>query len=285
MAKNNLNIGFIGAGNMAEAMVGALIQSETVDASRITVCDISRERLDLFQNRFGVQTVSDSVSLFQLSDIVVLSVKPQVMMTVLKEIEPCRFLPDTKKRCVISIAAGVRLEKLESVFYNQVAEEMRNKLALIRVMPNTPCLAFSGMSVMSANPYATSEDIEITRAMLASMGSVMELPEADLDAVTAMSGSGPAYVFYFLEAMIEAGKRLHLDENTATVLACETFKGALALMDMTGESPETLRRKVTSPGGTTEAAIRALDQADVQEVFIDAIRAAKERSVALSGSA
>ena len=285
MAKNKLNVGFIGAGNMAEAMVGAFIQSETVDATRITVCDISTERLDFFQNKFGVKIVSDNVALVQSSDIVVLSVKPQVMMTVLKEIAPCMLLPDTKKRCVISIAAGVRLEALESVFYNQVSEEMRSQLALIRVMPNTPCLALSGMSVMSANPYATPEDIEITRVMLASMGSVMELPETDLDAVTAMSGSGPAYVFYFLEAMIEAGKQLGLGENTATVLACETFKGALALMDMAGESPETLRRKVTSPGGTTEAAIRVLDQAAVQEVFINAIRAAKERSVELSGNA
>ncbi|MBU0994656.1 MAG: pyrroline-5-carboxylate reductase [Proteobacteria bacterium] len=282
MAGLDQRIGIIGAGNMAEAIVGALIESETVSASHIWVSDISRERLDMFQERFGIKTVSDNDKLFFECDIVILAVKPQIMKDVLsglsEKIDP--EMPDRK--LVISIAAGVRLKKIELFLYGRLTGKSQKNMPVIRVMPNTPCLVLCGMSVMSANSNATAGDIDITRSILASMGKVIALDEKELDAVTAMSGSGPAYVFYFIESMIEAGLKLGFDQETASLLTIETFKGALSLLQSVNDSPEELRRKVTSPGGTTAAALNILEKNDVKKVFINAIRAARDRSIELS---
>jgi len=155
-------------------------------------------------------------------------------------------------------------------------------MPIIRVMPNTPALVLEGVSGMSANRHASAEDVETARRILSAMGSVVLFDEADLDAVTAVSGSGPAYVFYLAEAMINAGVQLGLSMENARELAVGTLKGAAALMEQRGEPPEDLRRKVTSPGGTTEAAIKVLDTDDTQAVIVKAIEAAAERSRELS---
>jgi pyrroline-5-carboxylate reductase len=160
---------------------------------------------------------------------------------------------------------------------------MRTRMPLIRVMPNTPALVLAGMSGMSPNRHATAEDIEITRRILEAMGQVRELPEADLDGVTALSGSGPAYVFYFIESMIKAGESLGFDLATASALTLATFEGALKLLAESGEAPAELRRKVTSPGGTTEAALRVLEDQQVDRHIVDAVTAAARRSKELRG--
>jgi pyrroline-5-carboxylate reductase len=276
-------IGLIGAGNMAEAITGALIQSGSVDRSLISVTDVSEERGRMFEKRFGIKSGRDNQALFQESDIVILSVKPQILPAVLSGIASSMGPDMVERKCVISIAAGFPIRKLESFLYSPLNEEARKQLPIIRVMPNTPCLVLRGMSVMSGNSNAIPEDIAVTRSILGAMGNVLEMDESFLDVVTAMSGSGPAYVFYMIEAMINAGRTLGLDSEKAILLTLETFKGALALLDQVKESPEDLRRKVTSPGGTTEAAIRCLETNNVKSIFADAIRAARDRSVELSG--
>lgn len=276
-------IGLIGAGNMSEAITGALIQSGIMDPSMISVTDISSERRHLFQKRFGVNTGTDNHALFRDCDIVILAVKPQIMPEVLAALSEEMGTEIPVRKIVVSIAAAVTLKKIETVLYHSLTVESQKKLPIIRVMPNTPCLVLSGMSVMSPNANVTLEDIAFTRSILEAMGTVMELDEAALDAVTAMSGSGPAYVFYMIEAMIEAGNAIGLDPEKASLLTLETFKGALTLLESVKESPESLRRKVTSPGGTTEAALKILEKNNLKKIFADAIRSARDRSVELSG--
>jgi pyrroline-5-carboxylate reductase len=204
------------------------------------------------------------------------------MQSVLAEITNSAQYAIDQHKLVISIAAGIPIEKIEEHLYAPLTEAATQKLPIIRVMPNTPALVLTGMSGMSGNRFAQPADINITQTLLEAMGKVIIFDEKDLDAVTALSGSGPAYLFYLAEAMIEAGIRLDLDPNNAVVLALQTLKGAVQLMEEKLETPESLRRKVTSPGGTTEAAITLLEQNNVKETFISAISAAAKRSKELS---
>jgi pyrroline-5-carboxylate reductase len=161
-------------------------------------------------------------------------------------------------------------------------EAARKRLAIIRVMPNTPALVLEGMSGMTPNPNAGEQEIAITRKILEAMGRVVEFKEQDMDAVTALSGSGPAYVFYLIESMVAAGIHVGLNPEDAEVLSLQTMKGALKLMLEGNESPEQLRRKVTSPGGTTEAAFHVFEKHRVKQHIVDAIAAATRRSKELS---
>jgi pyrroline-5-carboxylate reductase len=183
---------------------------------------------------------------------------------------------------VISLAAGITLHKIESVLYAPLSEQDIQRLAIIRVMPNTPALVLEGMSGMSPNENADPEDIHLAKRMLNAMGSVLEFEERQLDAVTALSGSGPAYVFFLVESMVEAGVKVGLSPDEASFLTLKTLRGSLMLMEKTGETPEALRRKVTSPGGTTEAAFKVLTSRKVKETLIEAITAATQRAEALS---
>ncbi|MBA3037547.1 MAG: pyrroline-5-carboxylate reductase, partial [Desulfobacterium sp.] len=182
----------------------------------------------------------------------------------------------------ISIAAGITLEKLESILYSPLNNENIINLPIIRVMPNTPALVLAGMSGMAPNRYATSDDINTVRTILEAMGKVIEFKEDALDAVTALSGSGPAYVFYLVESMIQGGINLGLDPYDATILTIATLKGSVALLEEIDESPELLRKRVTSPGGTTEEAFKVLEKKKVKEIIAEAIAAAARRSGELS---
>lgn len=282
MSLLNKKTGFIGAGNMGEAFVGAIIKSNLLSPSMIYVSDINEERLDIFRSNYGISAINDNIKLFSKCDILILAVKPQQIDNVLAEITKQKdyMIPDRK--LIISIAAGISLQKIEDLLYTPLDEKSRTKLPIIRVMPNTPALVLSGMSGMSANRYASVEDVNIVRTLLEAMGKVLEFDENDLDAVTALSGSGPAYVFYLIESMIEGGINAGLDPNDAYTLTIATLKGSLALMEELNESPETLRKKVTSPGGTTEAAFKILENNGVKQNIIDAIAAAALRSKELS---
>jgi pyrroline-5-carboxylate reductase len=275
------SVGLIGGGNMGEAIMGAMIRSGLCRASQMVVSDISPERLDTLKKTYGVNVTKDNQSLFVQCDIVIVAVKPQVIEDVLGSLFTSSFHPEGHK-LLISIAAGIPLQKLEQIIYRHIPADARSHLPIIRVMPNTPALVLEGMSGMSLNEYALVDDKRAAEKILGSMGSVHEFEEAELDAVTALSGSGPAYVFYLAEAMIEAGLRLELTPEASTLLTLKTMKGALKLMEESDASPETLRQKVMSPGGTTEAAIKIMELNDVKRHIIEAIHAAAERSRTLS---
>lgn len=280
MSEINKKIGFIGAGNMGQAFVGAIIKSNILSPSMIYVSDINKDRLNVLRSSYGISVLSDNVKLFSICDIIVLAVKPQHIEQVLSQITGQK---NYKKKLVVSIAAGIPLRKIEDILYTPLDEKSRIKLPVIRVMPNTPALVLAGMAGMSANRHASEDDVKIVRSILKATGKVIEFNEEDLDAVTALSGSGPAYIFYFIESMIEGGICVGLEPNDAATLTIATLKGAVKLMEELNESPELLRRKVTSPGGATEAAFKVLDKNQVKQSIIEAIAAAANRSKELSG--
>ncbi len=283
MGAMDLKTGFIGGGNMAEAFTGALISSDIYNSSQIYISDVSADRLDVMAKTYGVSAVNDNFDVFMKCDIVILAVKPQVMDDVLSEIARHPDYSINSRKLIISIAAGITIQTIEDILYRPLAGSTHENLPIVRVMPNTPALVLSGMSGMSPNQYADKEDLGKTRTILEGIGKVAEFKEEELDAVTALSGSGPAYVFYLAESMIDAGIKIGLNPEEACLLSMETLKGAVKLMDKSDETPEELRRRVTSPGGTTEAAFKVLDGSRVKGNIIDAITAAAARSKELSG--
>lgn len=283
MNAQDRKIGFIGAGNMAEAMIGALISTGKAAARNICISDISRQRTTALAETYGVIPAADNAGIVAACDIVVLAVKPQVMDEMLGALEKAgAFESPTGRRLFISIAAGIPISGIERFIYAGRPDDDKNRMPIVRVMPNTPALIGAGMSGMCANAFAAPSDIETAKSLLSAMGRVIVFAEEKMNAVTAVSGSGPAYGFYVLEAMIEAGRNLGLERSEASVLAQTALSGALALVDHQKAAPETLRARVTSPGGTTEAATRVLEEKDVKGAFVDAIAAAAERARQLS---
>jgi len=282
VSKINKKIGFIGSGNMGEAFVGALIQTGIFSSSMIYASDISEKRLDILNKTYGISVMKDNFKLFSECEIVILAVKPQHIYQVLSQISEREDYQIPNRKIVISIAAGIPLRKIEDLLYNSLDNESRERLPIIRVMPNTPALVLAGISGMSPNKYAKAEDVKTIKIILEAIGKVIEFKEEDLDAVTALSGSGPAYVFYIAEAMIDGGVKVGLEPDKAAMLTVATIQGALKLMEESSESLEILRQKVTSPGGTTEAAFKVLEKNRVRQNLIEAIAAAARRSKELS---
>lgn len=282
MSKLNKKIGIWGAGNMGEAFIGALIRSNLSDPSQITVSDILEERLNALKKTYGISVTKDNFKLFTECDVVILAVKPQQTAELLSQISRHKEYGISGRKLFISIAAGIPIRKIEEHLYASLDEPSKENLPIARVMPNTPALVLAGISGMSTNRYASAEDIQITKTILGAIGYVLQFKEEDLDAVTALSGSGPAYVFYLIESMIAGGISNGLTPEDAALLTVKTLAGAVKLLEERKESPETLRRKVTSPGGTTEAALKVLEEKKVKETFIKAITSATLRSKELS---
>lgn len=282
MAKLNRKTGFIGAGNMAEAFIGAVTRVGIIPSSMVYASDVNTERLNMLRKTYGISVTDDNYKIFSMCDIVVLAVKPQQMSDVLSQITSRDEYDIDRRKIVISIAAGISLGKLESFLYAPLGKEKSGNLPIIRVMPNTPALVLAGMSGMTPNRNAVPGDINTARTILEAMGKVIEFKEDALDAVTALSGSGPAYVFYLIESMIQGGIDMGLDPYDASILTVTTLKGSVALIEEIGESPELLRRRVTSPGGTTEEAFKVLEKKRVKETIIEAMTAAARRSKELS---
>lgn len=280
MSEINSKIGFIGAGNMGEAFIGALIRSGLSAPAAIYVSDVLPERLAALKQAYGVSVMTDNAELFAACDVIVLAVKPQQMPPVLTELAR-RGVP-TVRKLIISIAAGIPIGKFEAALYAPLSENEQAQLPIVRVMPNTPALVRAGISGMSPNRHATPDDVRLTRSILSALGQVVEFKEKDLDAVTALSGSGPAYVFYLIEAMIAGGIANGLSPDDAGILTLATVKGAVKLIQERREPAAELRRKVTSPGGTTEAALNWLEQHQVKDNIVAAIGAATRRSQELS---
>jgi len=278
MKKITSKIGFIGAGNMGEALVGALIKSNITEPKCIYASDASEKKLKNMSKEYGIHIRNDNFKLFLECDIIILAVKPQQMSQVLSEISGNVDDKLPRKKLIISIAAGVSIRRLENLLYKRLNEKNQKKLPIVRVMPNTPALVLAGVSGMSANKFTSRNDINVSKTILESAGEVIEFDEKDLDAVTAVSGSGPAYVFYFIESMITGGTKAGLSLKNSEKLTLETVKGAVKLLEESNDSAETLRKKVASPGGTTEAALRVLEKTSVKASIVKAIAAAKKRS-------
>lgn len=277
------NIGFIGAGNMGEAIIAGLLAAGMCAPEKIFFFDVNRDRSQALSLRYGVVPLASGAAIVDTADIIVFAVKPQIIKPVLAAMAEQRLFADTTgRKLILSIAAGIRISMFEEYVYQDIDAAKQARLPILRSMPNTPALVRSGMTGLCANCHATAEDITVIRQLLSAIGQIIDCSENEMDAVTAVSGSGPAYCFYLAEAMIAAGTELGFSPAVATELTVNTFKGAVALLEQRGESPETLRGKVTSPGGTTEAAIRVLDDHFVKQAFVSAILAAARRSKELS---
>lgn len=278
MATLKKKVGFIGGGNMAEAMIGGLLASGVCSAAQVYACDVSKERLEYLKTAFGIHTTEDNCAVVEACDILVLAVKPQVMGSVLAAIDTgCGASKKLSEKLIISIAAGISIAAIEGLLASA------SNLAVVRAMPNTPALVGCGMCGMCANRHAGKTHKADARAILEATGKVLEFEkESFLDAVTAVSGSGPAYVFYFVESMIRAGETLGLASEDALAMTLQTLKGAVKLMEERGETPQALRQKVTSPGGTTEAAFRVMRENGFYETVVAAIEAACRRAEELS---
>lgn len=273
MIQLDKRICFIGAGNMAEAIINGLLKSKVSKPENLFASDVNAQRLGYIAKQYGINTDKNNIVTFQCSDIIFLAVKPQHINAALKEITNDLNPENTKRKIIVSIAAGIPIKQIEKYFYAN-----KDMFPIIRVMPNTPALVLSGMAGMAGNRYAKKEDLKITRTVLEAIGKVIQFEETDLDAVTALSGSGPAYVFYFAESLITAGKSLGLSEADSLSLTIETIKGSVKLIEESTESVESLRKKVTSPGGTTEAAFKVLKDCSAKEIIVKAIHAAAKRS-------
>lgn len=261
-----MTIAIIGAGVMGEALLSGLLRSGR-DPESILVGERRPDRAAELTARYPVQVVSNRDA--AAADTVLLMVKPQDMAAVLGEISSA-LRPG---QLLISVAAGITTGFIES--------HVPDGVSVVRVMPNTPALVDQGMSALAAGSHCTDQQLTHACDLLASTGSVVQVPEYQLDAVTAVSGSGPAYIFYVVEAMIEAGVHLGLPRTTATELVIQTVVGSATMLRETGEHPTVLREQVTSPAGTTAAALRELDDHKVRAAFIAAMGAARDRSAEL----
>ncbi|MDY7025707.1 MAG: pyrroline-5-carboxylate reductase [Pseudomonadota bacterium] len=268
---DNTRIAFIGAGNMASALIQGLL-SKGLKAARLQVSDKDQQRLSYFEEQLHIKTSTDNLQICEQADVIVLAVKPQTLPAVLSEIAPTL---KGKQPLVISIAAGTTS--------SAIAEILGESAAIVRAMPNTPAMVQTGATGLYANAHVNDAQKQIADALLSAVGLVTWVQdEALINAITAVSGSGPAYFFYLMEAMINAGLALGLDATTARDLTLQTALGAAQLAITSDESPSTLREKVTSPGGTTAAALQALNDQGVSEAVIKALTAARDRSQELS---
>ncbi len=257
-------IGFLGAGNMAEALARGLL-SGGVAPSGLIASDLAEARRAYFVRELGVETTNDNRAVVAKSDVVVFAVKPQNMAAVLAIIAP----PPAGK-LFISICAGVSTGFIE--------RQLSSSPRVVRAMPNTPMLVGEGAAAIARGAFATDDDLATTREIFETAAKVIVVQESMMDAVTAVSGSGPAYFFYLAEAMVEAGVKLGLPREAALALARQTALGAGKLLAVSEDTPELLRRKVTSPGGTTFAAISRMEDANLKAAIVAALEAAAAKS-------
>ena len=283
MPGHSEKIGFIGAGNMAEAIIGATISAGIAPAGNIYISDIDPERTNKLEALHQITILPANTAIVNECDTIFFAVKPQQVKSVLQGLAADgAFEIISGKKRVVSIAAGTRMATYENIIYEKLPAEDRYQFPIIRVMPNTPALVSAGTSALCANDYASTEDLDIIRKILGAMGKFFECPESDMNAFTAVAGSGPAYGFYLIEAMTDAGIELGLARKEALDMTVSTLKGALKLLEAKKTAPEILRRNVTSPGGTTEAAIAVMENHKVKSVIIEAVVAAARRAAELS---
>ncbi len=259
-------IGFIGAGNMAEAMIGGLVRGKHVQADKVAASDPRKERLDELRTAFGIDVTTLNREIVQRCTLIVLSVKPQIMDKVLREVGD-QMKPGA---LVVSIAAGVDTSRIE--------DAVPDSVRVVRAMPNTPALVGAGATAISPGKHASEQDMAIAKALFDAVGITVELDEVHLDAVTGLSGSGPAYIFLILEALADAGVKVGLSRRAAQRLAAQTVMGSAKMLLETDEHPGKLKDMVTSPGGTAIAGLHTLEEGGLRTTLINAVETATKRA-------
>ena len=263
-------IGFIGTGNMGSAIIGGLLNNHISEPHNVFVFDVDTGRLAEVVQRFNLQQCASNKEVLDKAEFVILAVKPQNMKPVLDEIKPTV----KNHHSFLSIAAGIPTEFIES--------GLGDGVRVVRAMPNTPALIGCGATAIAPGKSAEQRDIEIAGKIFSSVGIAVQLDEHFLNAVTALSGSGPAYFFYLIESLMEAGIKCGLPEDIAEELVKQTALGAARLAIESTDTPRELRRKVTSPGGTTEAALEVMKKYKFREIITAAIQRATKRAEELS---
>ncbi|MHC4876122.1 MAG: pyrroline-5-carboxylate reductase [Planctomycetota bacterium] len=261
-----VRVGFIGSGKMATALAKGLISSDFVSADQVIASDVFPGARQAFQSETGGQVTESNADVVAGSDVVILAVKPQQMGEVLDGVSSLL----ENRHLVISIAAGLPLSFYES--------KLGTSRRIVRVMPNTPCLVGETAAGFSVGIAATPEDAQLVASLLGTVGLAVQVDEKLLDAVTGLSGSGPAYVYQVIEALSDGGVRVGLPRDVATKLAAQTVLGAAKMVLETGQHPGTLKDAVTSPGGTTIAGIHALERGSLRATLMNAVEAAANRS-------
>jgi pyrroline-5-carboxylate reductase len=262
-------IGFLGGGNMSAALIKGLLHGKVIAPERILVSDVKKERLDHLHAQHGIRTTGDNHALVRESEVVVLAVKPQVIDRVLTEVGA-----DLRgDQLVVSVAAGVPIEAIES--------RLPAGSHVIRSMPNTPASVQAGATAIANGLHANEADLRVARELFEAVGHVVTVDEMLIDAVTGLSGSGPAYVMVIIEALADGGVKVGLHRDTALLLAAQTVFGSAKLLLETGEHPGRLKDMVTSPGGTAIAGLHTLESGALRKTLIDAVEAATERAAEL----
>jgi pyrroline-5-carboxylate reductase len=266
----NKRIAFLGGGNMAEAIISGLVREDS--AAELMIAEISADRRAWLTKTYpDVQVVESSADAAAWGDVVILAVKPQQAAGVLAEIRQAV----SSEKLIVSIMAGVHAASIE--------EALGSATRVVRVMPNTPALVGAGATAISSGTRATAADLDLVDAIFARTGLVVRVDVKQMDAVTGLSGSGPAYVFTFIEALSDAGVKNGLPRDVSAKLALQTVLGAARMLAETGEHPAQLRDKVTSPGGTTIAGLHVLENGRFRGTIMDAVDAATKRSQELAG--
>lgn len=266
----NKKIGFIGAGNMATALIKGVLKAGLLEPDFITAGDVDIEKLESLKNEYGINVVfKENQKIISECDIIILAVKPQIFEKILKEIAPRLNM----SKLVISIAAGITTEYIEQI--------VNKELKVVRAMPNTPALILEGATAIAPGCHATEDDMKIAHEIFKAVGKVAEVDESQMDAVTGLSGSGPAYIFMIIEALSDAGVKMGLSRSVAMKLAAQTVMGAAKLQIETDMHPGRLKDMVTSPGGTAIAGIHTLEQGGLRTTLINAVESATKRSMEL----
>ncbi|MFO0613767.1 MAG: pyrroline-5-carboxylate reductase [Polyangiaceae bacterium] len=265
-------IGFLGGGSMATALIRGLVHSKTVEPGQLRASDVKATRLAELSSEFHIETTTDNADLVSWADVLVIAVKPQIVDRILPVVA-ANLKPSA---LVISIAAGVSVETFE--------RELPSGARVVRSMPNTAAIALAGATAIAAGTHADERDMAIAEALFLAVGRCATLDEGLLDAVTGLSGSGPAYVMLMIEALADGGVKVGLGRETALMLAAQTVYGAAKLQLETGEHPGRLKDMVTSPGGTAIAGLHTLESGGLRKTLIDAVEAASRRSAELGAA-
>jgi len=256
---------------MAEAIVKGLVASKSVASKNILIADVSSERLNFLRKEYKVETASNNKDVTEKSDIVILAVKPQIMDKVLEEMRDI----DLGKKLLISVAAGYPILAIESILKS---DQEKKKVRVIRTMPNTPALVLEGATAITPGTDADKNDLKMAHFLFSSVGKTVDVTEKQIDAVTGLSGSGPAYIFMIIEALADGGVKMGLSRDVANTLSIQTVLGAAKLAQQSGLHPGELKDRVASPGGTTIAGIHALESGALRATLMDAVEAAAIRS-------
>ena len=262
-------IAFVGAGNMGEALINGLLKAKTVSPDQIRASDTREPRRNYIKERFGIQTFASNRDAVKGADVVVLAVKPQILDRVVDEIGPDIDVDSL----VVSVAAGRRVASIEA--------RLPAGRRVVRTMPNVASLVDAGATAVAGGVHATDEDVAVARRIFDSVGMTIVVDEGLMDAVTGLSGSGPAYVFMMLEALADAGVKVGISRWDAQALACQTLFGAAKLVMESGEHPGKLKDMVCSPGGTAIAGLHTLEKGGLRTTLINAVEAATQRSIEL----